>query len=237
MLLGSSHNLKRISESGIPSVQIDGTDLPLSIKCRNLGVIFDDKLSWESHINLITSKSYYKLRLLYRHKNFLSIAAKKYLCNSLVLSNFNYCNSLFLSMSSSLLSKVQRVQNSCIRFMYCLKRRDHITPYLKLTNWLNMSNRQLLHSCCMMYKILNGLAPPYLSHAVYQHSLTHGHDTRNRNIVPTPLSRSHIKFNSFFSKGIRDFNNLPVTIKSSISFNSFKRKLSNHLISLQNANI
>ena len=59
---------------------------------KNLGIIFDELFTWSKHINLIVAKAYGKLRQAYRFKNFLTPEVKWNLCETYILSQFNYGN-------------------------------------------------------------------------------------------------------------------------------------------------
>ena len=221
LIIGSSHNLKMLSNNdSVPPITIDDINIPLVKKYKNLGVIFDDTLSWTSHINSLVSKSYYKLRNFRNQKNFLSPAVKLKLCDSLILSNFTYCDILFGNLSANLQQKVQRVQNSCLRFIYGVRIREHISPYLLKSTWLNMSNRRMLHCLCFVHQILHDDAPPYFQDYLTTSEFSHAYHTRNRNLIIPPF-RKIIKQNSFFVKRIQEFNHLPEEINLSLSLNSF----------------
>ena len=56
-----------------------------------LGMTIDDKLNFNLHIDKICLKSANQLNALLRLKHFLGNEERKFLINSFVLSNFNYC--------------------------------------------------------------------------------------------------------------------------------------------------
>ncbi len=143
----------------------------------------------------------------------------------MILSQFNYCDCLLSNISVSLSNKIQKVQNSCIRFIYSLKRYDHVSHFLKPLGWLNMSSRQRLHCLCLIFKIVSGLAPDYLTTYLLDSSHSHQYATRYSDNLTIPHFRSHIKQNSFFCKNVSQFNSLPISIKQSPSLSSFKIKL------------
>ena len=91
-------------------------------------------MTWVKHIYKIVCKTYGSLRTPYRFKKFLSENSKKALCESLVLSHFNYCYCLFPSLTKSPVDKTPKVQNPCERFIYNLRKLygDHISPFFKL---------------------------------------------------------------------------------------------------------
>ena len=161
MVIGSHQNIKKINDSELPPILLDEHILDREKCLKNLGVHFDEYMSWVKHINKTVCKAYGSLRSLYRFKKFLSESSKKSLCETLVLSHFNYCDCLFPSLAKYLSEKIQKVQNACVRFIYNLRKydRDHIRPFLIKLNWLNMENRRLSHCYTFMYNGSNGFAP------------------------------------------------------------------------------
>ena len=56
-----------------------------------LGITFDNKLNFSSHIGKICRKASGQLNALYRFKKYMSTDSKHIAVNSFILSNFNYC--------------------------------------------------------------------------------------------------------------------------------------------------
>ena len=231
VIIGSRHNINKLDLSSLPPVMVDGVLVPYVTHCRNLGLIFDQHLTWEHHITSVVSKAYFKLRCLTPFKHLLSTNIKLRLCDALILSNFSYCDIVYCNLSTTLLNKLQRVQNACLRFSFCIRKFDHITPLFRKANWLNMRNRQTLHCLCFLYRIFNGDAPLYLNNLLPPVS-QHQYFTRNIGHVPQ-LFRYTIKGNSFFVKFVRIYDDLPGNIKCCNSLTSFKYKLKCRLLSEQ----
>ena len=56
--------------------------------------------------------------------------------NALVSSYLDYCNSLFRSLSSKNITRLQNIQNCLARFISGASRFSHVTPTLKSLHWL-----------------------------------------------------------------------------------------------------
>ncbi len=234
IIIGSPQTLKKVTNQDIPSLSINGIDIPRVNACKNLGIKFDTNLSWEPHVNSLISKAFYKLKHLYRSKTFLSIEVKLRLCDSLILSAFNYCDFLFSNMSLALQSKIQRIQNSCLRYSYSIRKYDHISPYLVQSGWLNMSYRRACHGLSLVYKIVHKLVPDYVIEPISSLNIQHSYATRHQHL-PVPLCRTSIKSSFFYSEYIKKYNSLPESIKSSTSLSSFKTSIKLYYLSIQNS--
>jgi ribonuclease P/MRP protein subunit RPP40 len=232
MVIGSSRNIAKFNNLDLPPITLDNHILDREKSLKNLGVIFDEQMSWVKHINKVVCKAYGSLRSLYRFKRFLSVTAKKSLCESLVLSHFNYCDTLFPFVSRALEEKIQKVQNSCVRFIYNLRKydRDHISPLLIELDWLNMKSRRIHHSLTMLYKIDNNLAPAYLRNLIVRNNNVHNYNTRASGNFRSTRCRLTTRQNSFFVKIPILYNELPLTIKSSKTLAVFKKSCKARLL-------
>ena len=154
IIIVSHQNLTKLSKTPVPDVKIANIPIERKNHVKNLGVIFDDTLSWDKHINKCVGIAYGKFKQAYRFKKFLSQEAKLNISEMYILSQFNYCDSLFLNASQIFKNKIQKVQNNCLRFSLDLRKFDHITIHRKKLGLLDMENRRLLHSLTPMHKIV-----------------------------------------------------------------------------------
>ena len=113
------------------------------------------------------------------------------LCESLILSHFNYADVVYSPfLAYHLRMRVQRVQNSCIRLIFGLRRRDHVSNNIKSIGWLNMTNRRIIHTALTFYKIINTGKPPYLMRKVVTRSDVHTINVRFRGALSPPCHRT-----------------------------------------------
>ena len=79
--------------------------------------------------------------------------------NSLVFSKLLYCSSVWTNTTKKNIELLQTVQN------FGTRRFDHVTPILKQLQWLPIVKQLeviFFRDATMVFKCLNGLAPPYL---------------------------------------------------------------------------
>ena len=145
------------------NILINNTSLPTSNICKSLGLIMDSKLRFTEHVSSKLSLAYSNLKLIYGFKNFLPQQTRKLLCDTLLLSHFNHCNSLYYPCLNAFDKyRIQKLQNACIRLIFNVQRRTRISTFLKRSNWFNMNNRFRFHMISLDYKILKSKAPNYL---------------------------------------------------------------------------
>ena len=155
----------------------------------------------------------------------MSSQVKWSLSETYILSQFNYGDIILQGLNSQLIYKIQKVQNSCIRFSFGLKKYDHISSTRLGNKILCMQDRRRLHSLTLMLKITRQTAPIYLCNFITYHSTLHNYNTRRKDEIVTPFARSRARTLSFFIDIAKLFNTLSRTINvSNISVQSFKLK-------------
>ena len=169
----------------------------------------------------MVSSAFFKLKQVYRFKKFLSHESKVNVCESYVLCHFNYCDSVYFNISDILKHKIQKVQNTSIRFIFGLRKYDHISSSLKELDTLNMEDRRIFHGLTLMRKIKNKVAPVYLTDRITLHENIHTYNTRNRNNIVIDKSKTTLRQKSFFpffsklyNEITRDSKYLNISIKT-----------------------
>ena len=151
-----------------------------------------------------------------------------------MLSHFNYCDAVYQNIPDFLKQKIQKVQNNCFRFIFGLRKYDHISDCFKTLNTLDMEGRRLLHGLTLMHKINLKLAPRYLFERISHHSDNHKYNTRFKHNIVSELCSSTKRKNSFFSKYIKLYNHLSNEINfKDISVLTFKKQIKKYLKSLK----
>lgn len=234
IILGSRHKLYSIDHSNLPSLLYNGIQIPFSSKVTNLGVVFSSDLSWDDHISNISKKIYFTFHSLQSLKNFLPFKTKLSLVQALILPILDYADSCFLDATETILNKLERLQNSCIRFIFGLRKYDHISAFRAQLKWLPIRFRRNLRILCLLFNVLfNPAAPNYLRD---RFSFLHSSDSPCRShissLLHTPVSHSQIYSRSFTVHAVKLWNSLPSEIRNSPSLLVFKKRLKNHYLTL-----
>ena len=85
---------------------------------------------------------------------------------------------------------------------------DHISPVLHALHWPSIKNQFLLRDAMMLYKIVNGLAPPYLECYGNKRSAIHSYNTRSRDNLVVPFCSTATAQRSFSYRAITAWNSL-----------------------------
>lgn len=194
--------------------------------CKNLGLFLDVNLKFNKHVEHLIKASYGKLKLLYMYKNDLNCDIKILLCDSLILSQLAYCDVVYWSaLLHSDKASLQKIQNTCIRYIFNLRKYDHISCKFSEAKWLNLTQRYMYHMACLIFKIDTYQTPKYLFDKLVKGGDIHDRVTRNRNLYSVPRHNTAFFQKSFTYNAVKIFNEIPVNIKSTSSVSSFRKQV------------
>ena len=106
------------SEIFIRGVFVTTECIRFSDIAKNLGLLIDSLLTFDSHISSLTSACFSFIRKLHAIKVYLSMDHLKSLICGNIFSRLDYCNALFYGLNASSISKLQRVQNDYIMVVF-----------------------------------------------------------------------------------------------------------------------
>ena len=213
-------------------LRIGNSVISPSKTARNLGVMFDNVLNVNNHITLICKSASFKLYKLGKIRNYLTQEAAAQLIHAFVTSRLDYCNSLLFGLPSTSLYRLQRIQNIAARILTRTKKFDHITPVLKSLHWLPIHLRIKFKILLLCFRIINGLAPAYLSDLLtpYKQSRTLRSSSKSLLFIPESKLKTYGD-RSFACAAPLLWNNLPLDIRDAPSLETFKSNLKTHLFS------
>ena len=188
---------------------------------------------WHHTSAKLCASSFYYIYNIRRIRNCLSRQSTEILVHAFISSRLDYCNGLLYGLLDCLLNKLQRVQNACARLIFREQKFCHVTPLIKELHWLPIKYRIEFKILLITFKILNFLAPTYLSSFISLR-LPSKYNLRNSS---DNLLLSYPRFKSKATPGDRSFtcaapklwNALPFDIRSASTVNIFKAKLKTHL--------
>ena len=235
IIFGSRKQLNKLKDIRVDNIKINNKNIARETTVKNLGIEFDEQLSWRDQINKQVKNAYYKLKQLYRFHKFLSEKVKLRLVETFVLSQLIYGNTVTQNITLELQSKLQKVQNACFRFVFGVRKYDHITPYINQANSLKIAARTKLHALVQMHKIIQKKAPDYLCNRVIYRRNIHNINTRNRNLLHLRRLKINVKKGAFFNQTAIDYNLLisQKIVDFNMSLGSFKKACKTHLFQCQ----
>ncbi len=120
---------------------LDGCSVNYSSSVRNLGVLFNSNLSFDSHVSSICKTAFFHLKNISKLRPMLSMSNAEILIHAFMTSRLDYCNALVGGCSARLINKLQMVQNAAARVLTRTRKYEHISPVLSTLHWLPTKHR------------------------------------------------------------------------------------------------
>ncbi len=123
------------------TIQLGSSTITPSASVRNLGVIFDDQLTFKEHIAKTARSCRFALHNIRKIRPFLTEHAAQLLVQALVISRLDYCNALLAGLPSNTIKPLQMIQNAAARLVFNEPKRAHVTPLFVSLHWLPVAAR------------------------------------------------------------------------------------------------
>ena len=198
---------------------------------KYLGVQIDVNLKWKEQINNICRKVCTSLAVMRRVKPFVPRSSLITIYNTMVLPHFDYAITIWSSCSVINLNKLQKLQNTAMRIILSVPYRTHINDMLRTLGFMNIRDRIIYLTGCMMYKVKNEIAPSYLNELFRPVSTIHSVNTRGsvNGDLYVPKCNTNYGKSSFQYKGSVLWNVISKDIRQVNSLMQFKNKLKEDL--------
>ena len=153
------------------------------------------------------------------------------LAQCLLLPILDYADVCYLDVTEELLKKLERLQNLAIRFIFGLRKYDHISQFRAQLNWLPIRLRRDMHILTFLFRILYYQNFPAYLRSRFKVLPTPSRSRRSCVIPSLEIPKSKTKFlqKSFSVYAPSLWNQLPHPIQKSPSLMSFKSQLKKHL--------
>ena len=202
---------------------------------KSLGVLFDEYLTFEKQVDMIVKTCNIHLRNLRVIGSKLTYDLKRQLVHCLIFSKLDYCNGLLFGLPDCLINKLQKVQNSCVRFLFGSKeihRWDRVSSFLKQAHFLPIRRRIEYKIALTVFKCLNNIAPSYMSNLITpqrQSIKALRCDNDFFKLTVPPVSHLRQTERSFSYCGPSVWNQLPYRLRTMSDVKVFKSELKTYL--------
>jgi len=139
-------------------LQVGNNTVSVASSVKNLGVYFDTSMTMERQVNAISKACYYQFRNTGHIMPYITLDACKTLARALITYRLDYGNALLYGLPSTLVTRLQKVQNSSVRLVTHTHNREHITPVLNNLHWLLVIYRSQYKILMYTFKALQGTA-------------------------------------------------------------------------------
>ena len=197
---------------------------------RNLGVIFDQSLSLDSHVRQLIGSCYYQLRNIAKLRSVVTRIEMEMIIHAFISSRLDYCNALFTCLNQTTLNRLQTIQNAAARLLTSSNRRCHITPILSSLHWLPIKFRIDFKILVLTFRALHGQTPQYIADLLLPYSPNL--PLRSSNQILLCIPRTHFKTRgdrAFQAVAPKLWNALPYSLRSIDSCSIFMKQVKTFL--------
>jgi hypothetical protein len=205
-----------------PSVSLDGTTVKRVPHHKHLGLTLSKDLSWNKHITEVTDKATRRLGILRKLKYKIDRLSLERIYLAFIRPLLEYGDVIWDS-PLEILNPLEAIQRNAARIVVGATARCSTQGLYDETSWEPLDKRRESHRTTLMYKVVHGKAPRYLTDLVpgLVRNRT-SYSLRNRANLDPPPARLNVYANSFFPKTTRLWNELGTEVKNLPSVESFK---------------
>ena len=189
---------------------------------KYLGVIIDQKLSWDAHVKYLKSKLSQANGAIFKLRKFVSRKTLVSIYNSLVGSHLNYGILIWGAAKDCVLKKLQTSQNNIVRtmtFSPITKNAGKLLSTLKIMNIEELHNFEVAK---FMFNMHKETLPEVFSD--YVNPISHSYNTRHRlrshyelGTPKSDIGKSSVKF-----FGVKVWGSLNSDLQQAATIDSFK---------------
>ena len=187
-----------------------------------LGLTIDDKMKFDCHIKNICSKISKSIGIMFSLKDIIPPRCLRIIYFSLIQSYIQYCLPIFGATFDTHIEPLRILQKRAIRIINNASYHAHTDPLFFKSNILKIDDLYLHSIACHAFKnqdLLNN----------YRRS--HTYNTRFRNLLLPPMQRLRTTSQSVYFNITEIWDDIPLPIRQSDTYQSFKFAYKKHLLS------
>lgn len=137
----------------------------------------------------------------------------------MIIPHFTYCRAVYPLLDAKCTRKVNVAFNDCVRFVYNLKRYDHVSSYANAILECPIQTYIDRRALSLLHKLIVAKTPSYL----YE-QLNFLHSSRHESLL-IPRMKYKVGQRSFFVVVSRLWNSLPNSVRRLLRTSDFKNAL------------
>ena len=213
-----------LTQFDIADIYMNHIKIEYTSSTRFLGVIMDDKLKFNIHINEINKKISKNIGVIYRLKQYAPISTLVAVYRSIIECYLNYCNLIFGNSFQTHISSLIISQKKAVRMITNNPPFAHSNPIFLNLNLLKVTDIYKYNLAIYMFRNIDRFS---------QNFRINTHNTRSGNYYTPSYQRLTLgQHQSIMYQAPLNWEKIPPSVKNSRSLASFKRKYKSYLVSL-----
>jgi len=212
-------------------IKIDNAIIEQVTKIKFLGVMINQRLSWDDHIHMIKQKVVKNSGIILRIRKRMPLTVLVSLYHTLIQPYFNYCNIVWAIDRTAVLNDLFMRQKRIIRVITNSKFLSHTAPLFKTLSILPLNSLNDFQLACFVFRCQKNLLPDKFCSMFKPNSNTHSHDTRHKSDLTHVYHRLTLRSVTVRIHGITLWNSLSDELKNCHNLIHFKRLYKHFIIS------
>ena len=209
-------------KSSHPSVYFNDIPVNSTSAHKHLGMLLDDKVSYEHHLKFVLNKIKKTIGLLRKFQQIFPRQSLITIYKSFIRSHLDYGDIVYdRAFNESFHKNLEPIQyNAAIAITGAIRGTSSEKLFQEL-GLESLKSRRWLRKLCLFYKIFHEKSPSYL----FQLIPPKNNVDATRSSQSNKISSFKTRHFSFFPAVISEWNSLDVNIRNSSSINVFKKEL------------
>ena len=221
---------KRRVPANLPEILIDDAIINKVDNVKFLGVTINEYLDWSTHISVYSKSVARSVGILSKLKFILPSNILKLIYNSLILPHLSYCNHIWGNTFKSHLKQSHILQKKSVRIITKSSFYSASAPLFKSLLILPIYDLVTLNTLIFMFSVNSKLLPEKYCNMFVLNSNFHSYSTRQKHYFHLPKVRLTLSLNSLSYVGIKLWNQLEESIRSSSTLSRFKKLCRTYLL-------
>ena len=213
------------------TLNIGGSVVRPSASIKNLGIVFDNSLTMNSHVSSLCRSVNFHIRNIARIRRFIDQTTCAHAARSLILSRLDYGNSLLCGLPKQAVQRLQKLQNRAARLIFQVSKRTSAAPLLRELHWLPVQQRIDFKILVHVYNCLHDSSPSYLQDRLHKYrcNRTGLRSMKDLSRLEIPKTKRAYGDRSFSAYGPKLWNSLPNNVRDAPNVKAFKKLLKTYL--------
>ena len=211
-------------------MSIDDSIILRENKVKYLGLIIDETLSWQDHIDYIIASLSKFYGIFNKIKHMVPKKHKLTIYNAYVLSKIRYGIEIYGSVNKTQNKKLQVVSNKLLKILFCmspLHSTNQLHQGLDILQVIDVYKASVLKFVSLC---LRKISLPMFKDYYQSRRNMHDRNLRDFNVLHVPEGYSAMALSSTKIQGAKLWNNLPLDIRKLDDVTHFKKALHRHFV-------
>ena len=209
-----------------PTLLFDNVHIQFVEDHKHLGLTLSSNGKWQVHVNNLTKSASKILGIMRNLKFKLKRDSLNQIYISFLRPILEYSSVAWDNCTEREKESLEKIQIKAARIVTGLTRSASLTNIYREIGWLSLDNRRKYQKIILVYKIINGLTPNYLTD-IFPRQVNNRTDytLRNANDFDLIACRTELFAKSFFPSAVSLWNELPQDLKSIESISLFESSI------------